>query len=381
MKILLTALLFSLPAIAQMNPSDIKKVTTLLEDPTKLTNDLCAPEGEKKEEPWCQDLEKSICAVKKTATKQVGDYDLELKTKYVTSLPSTATDVQIARAQMKAIAAAEKETADRTKITAEDQTKLIADVKASMIQQIKSSGFPKQREDYMVKTVSGIVLNDAKTYVDKVIKTVTKDNPRSTKEDIEAVSVESYTDPCGEQGMEANAFYDATYNVFVLCPGLTQSASEYGRTKEEILTALTFTIGHEIGHSIDSKKYADRLAVNKIAYAKMGECYVAETPGLSWEDQRGEIIGDYWGTRVMAERLKTEGRVGEQAFYANVMAMDTLCGGAGDTEHPAGDFRMNKILSRDPQNRTQLECAPPTPEKPFCSLTGAQPPKPAPAKP
>lgn len=381
MKVLLATLLFTLPALAQVTASDVSKITHILSNPAGLTNDLCAREGEKKEEPWCQDLEKSICAVKKTATKQVGDFDKELETKFVTSLPATATDLEIARAHMKAAQAAEKETADRTKITLEDQTKLIADVKASLISQIKSSGFPKQREDYMVKTVSDIVLNDSKAYLEKVIKSVTKNNPHSTKDDIEKVSIESYTGSCGNQGMEANAFYDAEFNVFVLCPGLTQSASEYGRTKEEVLTALTFTIGHEIGHSIDSKKYADRLAVNKVAYAKMGECYVAETPGLSWEDQRGEIIGDYWGTRVMAERLKAEGRLGEQAFYANVMAMDTLCGGAGDTEHPAGDFRMNKILSRDPQNRTQMECAPPTPEKPFCSLTGAQPPKPAPAKP
>lgn len=379
MKVLLTALLFSLPALAQIAPSDVSTVVNTLSNPADLTTIKCDPE--KKEEAWCQDLEKSICAIKKTATKQVGDYANELEAKYVTPLPASATAIDIARAHMKAIAVAETETAQRTNISAEDNTKLIADVKASMINQIKGSGFPKQREDYMVQTVSGIVLNDAKTYVDKVIKSVTKANPRSTKDDIEQVSIESYTNACGPHGMEANAFYDAEFNVFVLCPGLTQSASEYGRSKEEILTGLTFTIGHEIGHSIDSKKYADRLAVNKIAYAKMGECYQAETPGLSWEDQRGEIIGDYWGTRVMAERLKTEGRVGQEAFYANVMAMDTLCGGAGDTEHPGGSFRMNNILSRDPQNRAQMECGAPTVEKPFCSLTGAQPPKPKPATP
>lgn len=382
MKFLLVTLLLPLSALAQMTDKELHRVIDTLENPTKIANDLC-DESVKKDHPWCKDFKKSLCEIKKSNTgKTFEDYDQELMDKYVTSLPATATPLEIARAKFKAMQAAEKETADRTGVTADDTKNLVGDVKASLIKNIRDSKFPKQREDHMVKTVSEIQITDAAGIVAHMKAFHKKHNPTMSAADVEIDAITYYENTCGAQGMANNAFYAPDWNVFVFCPGLIQSGSEYGLSKEDLLTGLSFTVGHEIGHSIDSQKIEGRVTVNQAAYAPMGACVKKENRAMDWNKQRGEVVGDYWGTKVIADRLINEKRMGEDVLNISALAMDGFCeDSAGDDEHPAGTFRIETLFGRQPQIRNQLECEGPTPEKPYCGLEGAQPPRPVTTKP
>ncbi len=354
--LLLLSLLISTPLMA----IELDSIINILDNPLELPTAQCTT----LEHPWCNNLEKSICSIKKTAVKQLEYFDKDLEKKYVTSLPKKASAVEISKGKFKAIEAAEAETIQRTKITFEEQAKLIEDVKKTMIAEIQKLGLAKNREDYMVKKVSDVYLQSASTLINDLQKQYQK-NRSEANSLTEAVSY--YTEACGSQGMESNAFFSEDENALILCPGIIQSASEFGTSKEDILTALSFTIGHEIGHSIDGRLYQDQMTINPEVFDQMKKCYIAETPSLNWPARSAEVISDFWVTVVMASSLKDEGKTAKEVFRSAAIAMDGLCAETGDEEHPAGSFRMNKILSRNPQMRELLECAPPTSHRGWAS--------------
>ncbi len=381
MKLIFFTLLLSSLAHAHGPHRRLASAINILQDPSAGTNNLCA-ETEPEPGAWCEDLAASVCADAPTTAVNYGSMAEALVKTHVASLPPSASALDVVRAQMNAIAAAERETAERTKISADDLSNLTSEVRASLIRQINGSPIAAANKTQMTDRISTLSFKSAAEVVNIEKQRILRENPDFTEADAETDAVIFYTDTCGSEGMELNAFYDSGSNAFVICPGLLQSFSDLGKNKEAAMRGLEFTLIHEVGHSIDGIEYLPGTPVtDQAVYENMKTCHEAENPEMSWENQRGEIIADFWAVKVLSERYGNRKILGEEVRDNIALAMNglDLCNVDGDKAHPAGTFRMNNIFGRDPQIRAQLECEAPTPEKPYCGINGAQPPRPTPA--
>lgn len=363
MKIFILLLAISVSVHAQ-DKKDLKRMLNVLENPGKILNEPCV-EVVNSATPWCQDLSTASCAVRKT-NDQLATVDQELFNRFAP--PSNATDEVKVAAQMATIAAAEAELEARSNISNADLVGLISEVRSSMMGMLNTPAIPAATQAQMRQTLSSITFRSGIQYIEKSKQSFKAANPTMSELDLQVNAMAEWIEFCGETGMNENAFYSYEHQTMVLCPGLIQSVSEYGKPKQEVLNGLAFTIGHEIAHSIDSNEQP-RI------YDKMGQCHVANagTTTFVWGNQEGEVSADYWGARVLGARLISQGITGQDAVNNIALAMDGLCDDLADVAHPSGVFRIDNILSRDPQLRTALSCEPPTAAKPFCSLEGAQP--------
>lgn len=375
MKILLMSLFLISLAEAHDNHRVYRNAFRVIQDPAAAVNEEC-DQNEQGSPGRCESLSTAICSIQKTAATTVDSYDQDLINRF-TALPPNSTDLQISRAYLQAVTAAENETATRTGISRDDLNSLMGELRTSMISMISSSPIPPERQTEMKDIVSGIRMVNARELVELEKQRIKSENPQMSDEDVEIDAILGYTETCGTQGMSQNAFYDPPSNTVIFCPGLIQSASEYGRSEAEVLNGLAFTVTHELAHSIDGYIFNGTPDnIDPAVYDQMKACYLNETPSLPWIAQQGEIVADYWGSRVLAERLRSQGVLGEETVANLALAMDGMCGLPGDTDHPDTNFRIDNILARDPQIRAQLECDPPTVERPFCGLSGAQPSRP-----
>lgn len=363
MKIFILLLAVSINSYAQ-DKGNLTQLIRVLENPAKVLNEPCA-EVPNAATPWCQNLSASSCAVKKT-NDQLATVDQDLFDRFAP--PDSAADAVKVAAQMRIIAASEAELEARTKISNADLVKLIGEVRTSMMRMLTTSNIPAKTQEQMRQTLSSITFRSGIQYIEKSKQTFKAANPEMSDIDLQVNAMSEWVEFCGETGMNENAFYSYEHESMVLCPGLIQSVSEYGRSKQEVLNGLSFTIGHEIAHSVDSNEQP------KI-YDKMRDCHIANAgvPNFPWDDQEGEVTADFWGAQVLGERLTAQGITGQDAVANIALAMDGLCDDAADEHHPSGVFRIDNILSRDPQLRNTLSCEAPTADKPFCSLEGAQP--------
>lgn len=372
MKYLLIALSFSTVVYAQDDLQVLNKGLKVIQNPTSSANNLCDENGTKST-AWCESLFTSVCAVKKTANKKVDDYASEISKRFEAAMPENVEPSDVTNRYYSNIKAAEAETAARTKITTEDLMKIKSDVSSSLIRLVNDSPLGGDRKKQMVDFISAVDVMTPMQMIEKEKARLKKNNPDMSENDILMNSVSSITDKCGYEGMYPNAVFSPEYNSIIVCPGLVQSISEFGSKKEDIINGLSFTIGHEIAHSIDGGVMS--YNVDESTYDNMRMCYRAEDPKMRWQDYQAEIVADFWASKVLAERLKTQGVVGKDAMMNVALSIDGLCETPGDADHPSTEFRVNNILSRNPQLRAQLECGAPTPEKPYCGVDGAQPAK------
>jgi hypothetical protein len=364
--------LLSLCNLAQAQDPKLKRTFSFFDELNGKTskyqgcdnNDPNAPE-------YCKDLYGYICAQKKKADNR-GDLDKKLLDQYWRRLPRSHTHKQFNDTAYYSLAKTEEAVRKTAKIRPVDVQQAFDDSKAAILRFFSSSPLIKAEDkDELVAKVSNVKLTNREEYVQKLVSHAKKNAPHMNEEEIKTHAYKFYMSACGMNGLEVNAFYEG--GSLVLCPGLMLSMSDYGRKPEEIIAALRFTIGHEIGHAIDTDVFPHM-------YGKMRACYEKTTGDTNiWQSgMAAEIASDYWGALAMSYTENNEMRTKKLAPHepdtnARIIALsvDGFCETtAEDDSHPDGALRINENLRKHPYISRALNCAPASEKSPYCSLSG-----------
>jgi hypothetical protein len=146
---------------------------------------------------------------------------------------------------------------------------------------------------------------------------------------------------------------------------------------------LVFTMGHELGHSIDPCEVRSaRLSFP--AYDRLTACFLKT--GLvatsktrqecDEDDQLSETFADWMGAQITAEALKTFATEyhGAQLVSATANAVRDLCeqDDSADLDtitHPSPKVRIERIFGNQPEVRSVLGCFPIAPPlAPYCGF-------------
>lgn len=184
---------------------------------------------------------------------------------------------------------------------------------------------------------------------------------------------------CGKNGLNVNAFAtkDLLSDYIVICSGMIIK-SALSDNQEESFKSMLFTLGHELGHHIDSNFYterpykkfvtcvANRHAINLVKNDKDNEYCATATPEKCLlkvaRSHMQEMISDQWALKIMNEynlenKLTT---VEKEVFFTT--GMNFLCNEKDNGSHPSGNHRIvTQILESSEVNeifscqRTGLE--------------------------
>lgn len=363
MKVLLLLTLLTSPTFA-----GVENIIELLGSNVDLT-DNCDP---KSAPLYCGDLFAQTCSVGKMKNL-AGALDTELDQKYWSKLPSTASYSVFNEMAKSSIAEAESKVNEITKLHRENDiiNNAFARAKEVLKNFITSRDvLPENIRMDAHNKINSVKLRKAEEYVLDYIAHAKKQGSATSDAELRVQGYRAYQASCGRNGLKPNAFFDR--GSIVICPGLFISIHDYGMNKNNLLNAVTFTIGHELGHAIDSSVYP-------AAYGNMAKCYREITeaneiwsPGLA-----DEISADYWGAVALSERLRTQpgGPPSPQEVKDIIAyATDGFCSSEDDGhEHPPAQFRVNQTIGRHVMITELMDCPAPGPRNPFCSMRGTIP--------
>lgn len=358
-------LLVVLGSTAAVANDTIRDGLKVLNNPAGTVNSIdCDPS-----KPWCQDLFKHACSIKKTQNK-LGSLDRMVSDKYWRKLPAKPEKKLYNNTAMEAISTAEKNVFSMGKVNKAEVDQLFFDAKAVLLQAVGNDpAIPIIRRANLQKNLSAVKLLTGLDYIKDLEEWARKQDPKMNADDRRHGAIQMYTSTCGANGLEVNAFYE-NGNI-VLCPGLIYSLEDYGpKSKDEILNALSFTIGHELSHSIEPETFPD-------VYSKFGLCFTETTKNSKfWNSETaGELSGDYWGAKVLASRIRVQGVRGGNTARTVGLSIDGFCSETSgrNSPQPSTAFRVNNSIARTPEIRESLGCGSLSVDAPACTLAGAIP--------
>lgn len=370
----LLSVFFSLVAFANDTSTGIRRTFQIIDEINGQTFDYFGCDSDDPNAPeYCKDLYKYVCSMKKKTNKQE-TLDSELNGKYWNVLSRNCTHKQFNDTVKVTHQRSEESVYQITNVMRDDVRNALSDSKTALFQFISATNLiNNEHKSSMIQKISNVSLLYGKEYVEKLVVQGKKQAPNMSEEELKVHANKLYMSACGMNGMEINAFFDN--GNLVLCPGLLISMSDYGGKKDEILSALRFTIGHEIGHSIDAAVYPD-------VYNKMQTCYqdVSKDNNIWKADMAGEITADYWGAIAMATNTQSSFRTpklnpNDPEKNARIIAysVDGFCRPPTESgsPHPEGAFRINQTIGKHPYIARALNCEPAKVEAPYCSLKGA----------
>lgn len=342
----------------------------VLRNPSQAVNNVLC-KSDDPNAPWCNNLSSYTCQVKKQSNL-VGALDQSLNDRYTSKISPNSSIKEFNDTYLTAITTAENEVFGQSMAKRPDIVQVFMDAKTYMRQSITSNPYiPVARQKLMSNAIMTINMRTGREYIDELVVKLKAKLPNIDKDALTKKAIEVYQSSCGDRGMDVNAFYND--GKFVLCPGLVYSLSDYGpKNKAEVMNALSYTIGHEMGHSIDCHEFPD-------VYSSMRACYVGSNGGSSamWDESGEEISGDYWGTIVLANRLRANNIKGSEAARCVALATDGFCGSDFSAENSqfafTGEFRVNKTISASPALREAMSCEGPTNQQPACMISGRTP--------
>ena len=342
----------------------------VLKNPANAVNNVLC-KSDDPNAPWCANLSKYACTIKKNSNL-VGSLDQSIKDRFTGKLNSSTSPKIVVDTYYNAIKASENEVFGQSLAKRPDVVQVFMDTKTTMRMAITSNPqIPRATQTKMANAIMAIDMRTGTEYIDELAARIKKQLPNENNEKIRASAIEVYQSSCGEHGLDVNAFFDS--GKLVICPGLVYSLSDYGpKNKSDVMDALSFTIGHEMGHAIDAAEMPE-------VYSNMRACYVGMTnnPKIWEEDIAAEISADYWGSLVLSNRLRNNGVRGKDAAKAVALATDGFCSDSptvdGHPEHPTGEFRVNATMSTFPAMREALSCEGPTNNSPACMINGRVP--------
>ena len=370
----LLSVFFSLGAMANESNSGIRRTFQIIDEINGQTFDYYGCDSDDPNAPeYCKDLYKYVCSMKKKTNKQ-GQLDNDLNGKFWNVLSRNCTHKQFNDTVKVTHQRSEESVFQITNVMRDEVRKALSDSKTALFQFISATSLIKnEHKTTMIQKVSGVNLLYGKEYVDRLVLQGKKQAPNMSEEEVRVHANKLYMSACGMNGMEVNAFFDN--GSLVICPGLLISMADYGGKKDEILSALRFTIGHEIGHAIDAAVYPD-------VYNKMQGCYqdVSKNNKIWQPEMAAEITADYWGSIAMASNTSSTFHTkkldpNEPEKNARIIAysVDGFCRTPTETgsPHPESAFRVNQTIGKHPYIARALNCEPAKEDAPYCSLMGA----------
>jgi hypothetical protein len=313
---------------------------------------------------YCKNLHGYVCSVNKKSNL-LGALNTETTQSFWSRLPKPATSAQFNEMAKSAISNSESNVYKVTQVERDEIRNLLSEAKSVMKTFITSTPYlPRDKVREMHDKVNNVNLKYGTEYVAELVAYAKRQGSTLPNTEIEKQAFTLYMSACGVNGLEVNAFYES--GSIILCPGLVISLKDYGANKQEILNALSFTFGHELGHAVDAGEYPG-------AYSKMQSCYetLSSNPNIWQDDSASEISADYWGGIVLSNRLKNVGHA--DAARTIAFAMDGLCDGSSQSGHSEASFRINQSIAKHQLISEVMGCQPATKEAPFCSLRGTYP--------
>lgn len=161
---------------------------------------------------------------------------------------------------------------------------------------------------------------------------------------------------CGKNGLNINAFATSslTQKYIVICNGLIIKSS-MSENQEEAFRNILFTLGHELGHHIDSGFFGTRVYKNFISCVEKRHGHTFERSEADkkycatnteekclekvTKSHMNEIISDQWGIKVMNEYALEQGLAINQKEDMLFNGMNFLCGQRDSGSHPSGNHR------------------------------------------
>lgn len=367
MKYLLLSLL-SFSAMAQ-DKTQLESAFKVLSNPAEAILETCSQQTPPPEPAWCTNLGAAICAIPKannTLATVTAQLDVQFfqpllhLTDAKTKKKRRATANERANAKIRAIAEAERLIPTRTGVTQADMQTLFNETITSMKATLQTTSFDTPTKGLMTAALNNTKLMTGVQYIADLVADLKASQPGITDAVAKTTALTTYEGICSFDGMSPNAFNDAGKVVF--CPGFIQSLADHGSAKDKLLTAISATMGHEIGHSIDANVFPT-------AYTAFGACQTANTtvPSYNWGVMQGEISADFWGVDVYAKRVAAEGFTGQDALDNLAVTTDDYCTIGGDATHPHAMNRLEEYYGRQSQMRTNLSCTT-APSKPACGL-------------
>ena len=327
----------------------IRNIGEVLSDPTPRAD--CGPEV------YCRDLSEAVCNVPKSATPLMNNAYTRFPE------PETSSDA----ATMERIRNIENDAFSTLPVTRENLVGLFEETKSSLERIIQAQQqLSQETRAHMTSQLSTSSFMMGSQYLEERIASLSRNNPDAPREDIVRSALDEFESFCADGGLQVNAFRRGSRLVF--CPGLLYAVADAGANDwQKMANALSFTMAHEVGHTISSTAYPG-------TYRNMGACYNRISDQRQfWRTRGEETAADFWGTQVFSERLRSQGITNGGALEAIRQATVDFCFMNEDETYPSGRARINLTLSRNPVMRTALGCDDPTLAAPMCSLQGEFP--------
>jgi hypothetical protein len=253
----------------------------------------------------------------------------------------------------------------------------ISKIKNYLYQAIDESKFDEMTKESFKNTIKSIVVGNFADYIEK------------TGLD-ESVILQFLGNACGSDGLVDNAFATTLKGekYVLVCPGFLISLKQQADSKERF-NSILHAISHEMGHHIDGSKVDSRL------YAPYRNCLAKNYAGQfkrTKKDEKfckenakdpqacnrqvvdshsGELEADQWGILVTAIHAKSEMYSNFETEAMLTSSWAKLCGTGDEGIHPTGDFRIEKLMSKNINIRHVLSCSDSElDEAPACGFEG-----------
>ncbi len=355
---MISLLALALPAAAQkISPETIRNVTEVLASPEPQVN--CD------RSEYCRSLSGAVCPSGKRASPLLSS----AQSRFPSPRPQIVNGKSItpANPRIRQIQEVENDLFSSLPVTRENINELFSETRSALSTLITTQvQIPAQIREQMVTSLNSATVMMGGQYLDERIVSLGQSNPGVSEESIKDSALEEYSAFCGDGGLEVNAFRRG--NRLVICPGLIYAIADLGASSwPQIANSLSFTMAHEIGHYASKDSFQD-------IFGQMGSCYNSVSGQPNFWELRGEETGaDFWGTQIMAQRMRAQGIVNNDALRMIEQATVGFCEMDEDETYPSGRNRIDVTIGRNPVIRESLGCEAPTSQQPVCGLTGAFP--------
>ncbi len=185
----------------------------------------------------------------------------------------------------------------------------------------------------------------------------------------------AYTYWCGNNGLADNAFQYTIegQRLVIFCAGEFLRAEGSGHDSVQNFRNIFSAMTHELGHTIDPGPFPKSYD-NYLACVAKGDLGTLTSVGGSWQgtaediekqlrtdiavSHKGEIVADFWAVQAQVAYFNEAPALGAQERFDMIRQdYSAYCSGGDEGIHPAGYYRIAKVLGLDPGIRKALGCA------------------------